>query len=220
MLDFSFVGIEYGWLRIKIQVDHEYVIWFCDEALSDPIPGMIRMYNALKEGKDASWRIERGQELSFHTEFRGGEKEYVWLTVRIDGRGEFGIYDDRLSRDFYDKIAEESKEKEYCDKQIVVEEKFVVDVLLYKFEIFFHLLTSSRLYPCHYPCWWYQEDDDSVHDEADKIAERYPELDGSEIAQLELLYYAEHCILTEEGERFYKEFDNMMRTHKVPNGWG
>ena len=213
MLNFDFIGIKYGLLAMKIQFESRYIIWTFDECLSDPIPGMMRMYNALKEGRDASWNAsELTWKISFHTEFRDENQETVWLTVRTDGKsyGNYdGIFDVRMGR-----------KNEICDRDFVAEAEFAVDVLLEQFEIFFHLLTSSKLYPCHYPCWWQHEDDDSVHDEADKLAEQYLELDENEVDQLELLYYAEHCVLTEYGEELYRKFDNMMRTHKVPEGWG
>ncbi|MBQ2245548.1 MAG: hypothetical protein II324_00700, partial [Selenomonadales bacterium] len=62
MLDFSFVGIAYGWLMMKIQTENHYAVLQCDECLDDPLPGMMHMYNALKEGKDFSWRVDRGWE--------------------------------------------------------------------------------------------------------------------------------------------------------------
>ena len=45
MFSFYFAGIQYGWLFLKVQVGHKYMVVSCDESLGDPLPGMIRMYN-------------------------------------------------------------------------------------------------------------------------------------------------------------------------------
>ncbi len=219
MLDFSFVEIEYGWLRMKVQADRKYIIWSCDECLSDPLPGMVRMYNALKEGKDAFWKIERGQKLSFKTTFKNEDKDIVWLTIHAEGRGDYLISDETKSAKFYENA---DREDFLGDKEIFVEEEIATDVLMLKFEIFFDLLLSNKFYPSQYPCYSWQDDDvyDRVDNEADEfVQKKYPHLSEEARDKLALEYIAKHCVLNETGKDIYEKYDNMLRSYVVPEDW-
>lgn len=214
MLDFQFVDMDSGWLRIKIQQDRKSIIWSCDELLSDPLPDMVKMYNALKKGKGASWSIERGQTLSFRTSFDPGVTDVVRLHIKAEGGGDFVVLDESRSIAWNEDRMDQG---EYDD--IDGEEIWATEVLLERFDALFDTITASRLYPVHYPCWDMCEDDEPVFDAAGAVYDEHPEREDQVNYRFSQLYLAEHLRLSKEGKEYFPQYDRMLREHKVPEGW-
>ncbi|MBS5370439.1 MAG: hypothetical protein KHY19_13345 [Coprobacillus cateniformis] len=217
MFSFYFAGIQYGWLFLKVQVGHKYMVVSCDESLGDPLPGMIRMYNSLKKGEDSSFSMEG---IDFIIKFIEN-KEKVKFCIKIDSPPHGWVTDETISQAEYDKMADEGL---FIEDETVLEgeKEIAVEWLLDEFEIFFEMLTSSKLYPNHYPC--YGMLNDKEYDDVRTLCDKYYQKHKEEYAEkyfemYEKLKISEKVHLTEEGYEFYKKFNAMMTTYKVPDAW-
>lgn len=213
-ISFRFYGIGYGWLWMKIQIDRKYIVWSFDEALSDPLPGMIRMYTALKQGQDAVWSEERGGTVEFETTFPE-DKDKVKLKINIQGTADGMIADETISGAEY-----ETMENDIID-DLEGEAEFATDYLVWEFENFFNLLTSSKYYPIHYPCYsMLKKEADTFFGEDTEFYKEYKnEYDDNYWDGYDKRGLAQNAQLNEEGEAFYKKFDEMMNTYIVPDNW-
>lgn len=174
----------------------------------------IPLYIGMKEGKGASWSIERGQTLSFCTAFDPGVADVVHLHIKAEGGGNFVVLDESRSIAWNE---ERMDQRQYDD--IDGEEIRATDVLLERLDALFAAITSSRLYPVHYPCWDMCEEDESIFDAAEAVYDQHPEREDQVNYAFERLYLAEHLRLPEEGKEYFQRYDRMLREHKVPEGW-
>lgn len=213
-ISFRFCGIGYGWLWMKIQIDRKYIVWSFDEALSDPLPGMIRMYTALKQGHDAVWSVERGGTIEFKTTF-SDEKDKVKLKIKIKGTTDGMIADETIPGAEYETMKNDTIE------DLEGEGEFATDYLVWEFENFFSLLTSSKYYPIHYPCYsMLKEETYRFFGEDTEFYEKHKtEHDDNYWEEYDKRIFAENARLNKYGETFYKKFDEMMNTYIVPDNW-
>ena len=218
MLDFSFRQISHGYLYMRITADHKYIDWIFDENFTDPLVQMVNMYKNLKEGKDFCWKSREWQgTLTVTTKFQGDDKGLVLFGIHVVDNQEFGIYDDRKSDEFYQQCKDIYP---LGDNEIIAEQEISTYDLCDKFETFFRLLLSSKLFPLHYPCWSCMDEvsHDKIYKEFDEFSNNLS-LGDLEMEELEDEFFAEHYALSEEDKEYAKKYENMLRNYEVPEGW-
>lgn len=213
-IGFEFCSIGGGWLEMKIRFGHSFYYMDFNEEYDDPLPGMVRMYNALCRGKGSRWDSYTDNPIIFTTSF-GQNKEHVKLHISVSDCNCGYLGDDITPNN----IIEESEHSQFFG-HIEGEQVFSVDYLKKEFERFFLALRSNRYYPRHYPC--YGKRRELLKEEEIKIGLYKKYLDAEketipEFIQLQLERDADNtCVLTDEGQAYFEEYDYMMRTMLVP----
>lgn len=206
-----------GGLQVSYGMGKNMFLYRFNEEHYDPIPNMVRMYNAIKSGVDFSFKIDRDWEDYAH-----------WIVFKVENYDkdtlEFSISSNSMSREKTD--LNEYYNDSLLESLPVTELKSRMNRLdlLDKFDYFFNTLRLHRDYEYQFPFHCdINEKELDLADERESSIVAEIESQGVELTDKQYFSIVKKCqreqagILPEwEGRNKYRK---MLKDHIVPIGW-
>lgn len=183
-------------LRLKIVARHTIMNVYFDQHLSDGVPGMIQMYNELKQGRPYDFYIDYDDVFSFETSDIEGDT--VLFTVTCEPHND---------ADWEEKISQ----------------RLDISWLLRLFDKFFDDLLHHPDFPYQYPCCGMYEEPENgdLDDLVDQYMEEHhvPSENYEEVEKLIDRQYLKRFSDDDNGEYMYTRFVDMLTNRRVPKNW-
>ena len=183
-------------LRLKVVANQTVMKIYFDQYHSDGVPGMIQMYNELKQGRPYYFNVCYGNAFSFETS---------------------DIVDDTV---LFTVTCEDENDADWEEK---ISQRLEISWLLRLFDKFFNDLLNHPDFPYQYPCCSMYEEPENVDIEAlvDQYIEQYhvPSEKYDEVEKLIERQYLTKFSDDEDGEYMYTCFVDMLTNRRVPKGW-